>query len=88
MRKINRRLNRLLESLLLRIDIEGLQMTRDRRLRKRVSVNVKEFSSKFRSKYEIYTFLTVECRYFLPTYDQTSIWWLRSIALGERKGKF
>ena len=52
-----------------------------------VSINVKEFAARFRSKYEIYSFLTVECHFYLPSYDQTSIWWLRAIALGEKKGK-
>ena len=55
--------------------------------KKPVNINVKEFAARFRSKYEIYSFLTVECRYYLPAYDQTSIWWLRAIALGDKKGK-
>ena len=33
------------------------------------TVNVKEFAARFRSKYEIYQFLTMECSYYLPIYD-------------------
>jgi hypothetical protein len=52
-----------------------------------VSVNVKEFSAKYKSKKEIYGFLSGPCKAYLVGYDGVSIYYLRDIILGKKKCK-
>ena len=47
-------------------------------------VNVKHFASKFATKGEIYRFLTVEVRIYLPDYRTVTIWHLKELASGEK----
>jgi hypothetical protein len=46
-----------------------------------------EFSSKYSSKREVYQFLAGQVRAYLAGYDCVSIYFLRSIAIGEKKCK-
>jgi len=50
-----------------------------------VQISAKEFSSKYNSKYEIYRFLTVDCKYYLSPYNTVSIYFLKDIASGSKK---
>ena len=43
------------------------------------------FSSKFRSKGEIYVFLTVDVKAYLPKCDNVTIYFLKDLVRGERK---
>ena len=50
------------------------------------TVSVKEFSSKFSTKKEVFDFLSHECKFVLPPKDVTNIYYLRQLATGEKKG--
>ena len=50
-------------------------------------VNVNEFASKFRSKREVFNFLTIDVKAYLPSYDTVTIYFLRDIVRGEKKCK-
>ena len=43
------------------------------------------FSSKFRSKREIYVFLTVDVRAYLPNYDNLTVYFCKDLVTGKRK---
>ena len=45
------------------------------------------FASKFNSKREIYMFLTVEVRAYLPAYDTVTIYFLKDLISGAKKCK-
>ena len=44
-----------------------------------------EFNAKFRSKQEVFRFLTFDCGAYLPAYTSVTIWHLRDIANGRRR---
>ena len=50
-------------------------------------VNVNAFASKFKSKREVYTFLTVDARAFLPPFLNVTIYFLKAIIMGQKKCK-
>ena len=43
-----------------------------------VRMTAKEFSSKFSTKRECFTFLTIDCKAYLPHYDTLTIYFVRS----------
>ena len=49
------------------------------------TVTAAVFSSKFRSKREIYVFLTVDAKAYLPNCDNLTIYFLKDIVMGRRK---
>ena len=49
------------------------------------SVTAATFSSKFRSKREIYVFLTVEVKAYLCNCDNLTIYFLKDLVMGKRK---
>ena len=49
------------------------------------SITAATFSSKFRSKREIYIFLTVDVKAYLCTCDTLTIYFLKDIVMGKRK---
>ena len=53
-----------------------------------VGVSAAAFGAKFRSKRECYNFLTVECHFYLPPYDTLTIYFLKDLVTGTKKGNF
>ena len=53
----------------------------------RVKVRTKEFAAKFSSKKEVYSFLCGQVKAYLAGYDSCSIYFLRSLVIGEKKCK-
>ena len=51
-------------------------------------ITEQEFSAKFKSKREIYSFLTVQCRAYLPKQEHVTMYFLRDLFSGEKKSKF
>ena len=51
-------------------------------------VNVREFASKYRSKREVFNFLTIDVKAYLPSYDTVTIYFLRDIVMGSKKCKY
>ena len=49
------------------------------------NVTAAAFSSKFRSKREIYVFLTVDANAYLCNCDNLTIYFLKDIVMGKRK---
>ena len=47
-------------------------------------MNVKNFAAKFATKGEIYRFLTVEAKVYLPDYRTVTIWHMKDLASGEK----
>ena len=43
------------------------------------------FAAKFRSKSEVYLFLTVEAGKYLPPIDNCTIYWLKDLVSGKKK---
>jgi len=41
----------------------------------------------FRSKREVYNFLAVDVGYYLPAYEQVSIYFLKDLVAAKKKGK-
>ena len=52
---------------------------------KNSTVTAATFSSKFRSKREIYVFLTVDAKAYLPNCDNVTIYFLKDLVTGKRK---
>jgi hypothetical protein len=48
-------------------------------------VNVNSFSAKYRSKREIYTFLTVDGEVYLPPFETVTVYFLKDIVEGNKK---
>ena len=44
-----------------------------------------EFNAKYRSKQEVFRFLTFKCGAYLPPYANVTIWHLKDIARGKRR---
>ena len=42
----------------------------------RVRISAKEFQAKFSSKRECFTFLTIDCKAYLPAYDTVTIYFV------------
>ena len=53
----------------------------------RVQMAAPEFAAKFRSKREIYTFLTLDGSAYLPPINNVTIYFLKDIVAGKRKCK-
>ena len=49
--------------------------------------SAKELAAKFRSKGEVYRFLTVDVRMALPAYDQVTIYFMKDLMAGNKKRK-
>lgn len=47
-------------------------------------ITTAEFSAKFKSKQELFFFLTVECKAYLPPIETCTIYWLKKLMSGER----
>jgi len=45
------------------------------------------FASKYKSKREVYNFLTVDCHAYLPPYDNLTIYFLKDLVSGAKKSK-
>jgi len=50
----------------------------------KTAITAAAFSSKFRSKREIYVFLTVDVRAYLPNCDNLTIYFLKDLVSGKR----
>ena len=50
-----------------------------------VSVDVKLFNAKYRTKGEVYRFLVTEVMIYLPPYETVTIWHMKDIAAGIKK---
>ncbi len=62
--------------------MEGHQL-----LNSTVKISAKEFAAKFRSKKEIFDFLTVEKKAYLSPYHTVSIYFLKDISSGRKSRK-
>lgn len=51
-------------------------------------VNINDITSKFRSKKELYNFLSQECGAYLPRHNSTNIYFLKDIIMGEKEVDF
>ena len=49
-----------------------------------VSIDAAAFGSKFKSKREVYRFLTLDCGAYLPSYETVTIFHMRDIVAGKR----
>jgi len=52
-----------------------------------VRITAKEFASKFSTKRECFTFLAVDCKAYLPSYDTVTIYFLKDLIAGRKKCK-
>lgn len=43
--------------------------------------------AKFRTKREVYNFLVLDAKIYLPAYDTITIYFMREIVMGLKKGK-
>ena len=50
-------------------------------------INVQTFAAKFRSKREVYTFLTVDGDVYLPPYETITVYFLKAILAGAKQCK-
>ena len=55
------------------------------RVSNKTAVTASTFSSKFRSKREIYVFLTVDANAYLCACDNVTIYFLKDLVMGKRK---
>ena len=53
-----------------------------------MKINAKTFASKFKSKAECWNFLAYEFDAYLPAYHCVTVWHLKDLLSGKRKGKF
>ena len=50
-------------------------------------VTASAFASKYKSKREVYTFLTVDVGAYLPAYETLTIYFLKDLVSGKKKSK-
>ena len=50
-------------------------------------ITTAEFSAKFRSKYEVYQFLTIDAQAYLPAPECVTIYFLKDLIRGAKKCK-
>jgi hypothetical protein len=50
-----------------------------------MQMSAAEFAAKYRSKREIYLFLTLNCLAYLPRYENITIYFLKDLAWGTKK---
>ena len=53
-----------------------------------VQISSKEFAAKYRSKREVYNLLAVDVGYYLPSYEQVSIYFLKDVVAKKKKCKY
>ena len=51
-------------------------------------ITTKEFTSKFKSKYEVYQLMYLDVGAYLPASDCVTIYFLKDLAMGKKKCKF
>ena len=51
-------------------------------------ITTKEFTSKFKSKYEVYQLMYLDVGTYLPSSDCVTIYFLKDLATGKKKCKF
>ena len=51
----------------------------------KVNINALQFSARFKSKTEVFYFLTVECHAYLPKCSATNIFWMKKLIDGSLK---
>ncbi len=54
----------------------------------KVTITTSTFAAKFRSKTEVYSFLTVDVGAFLPPRDVVTIYFLKDLVMGNKMCKF
>ena len=50
-------------------------------------VTATTFAAKYKSKREVFNFLTMDVKAYLPTYDTVSIYFLKDLVSGKKKSK-
>ena len=50
-------------------------------------VNVSTFAAKYRSKREVYTFLTIDGDAYLPPFENVTVYFLKDVVSGQKKCK-
>ena len=50
-------------------------------------ITTAQFASKYKSKREVYTFLTVDCKAYLPGYHTLTIYFMEDLMAGRKKSK-
>ena len=53
-----------------------------------VSMTTNEFATKFRSKTEVYAFLSIDVGAYLPPRDNVNIYFLKDLVIGKKKRKY
>ena len=53
-----------------------------------VRISAKEFAAKYNSKRECYSFLTLDCKGYLPDYHSVTIYFLKDLIAGRKKCKY
>ena len=56
-------------------------------LKAKHQVTAMAFASKYKSKREVYTFLTVDVGAYLPAYETITIYFLKDLVSGKKKSK-
>ena len=51
------------------------------------NITAAAFASKFKSKREVYLFLTIDCKAYLPAYTNVTIYFLKDLISGTKKCK-
>ena len=53
----------------------------------RSQLTAAQFASKFKSKREVYTFLTIDAEAYLPNHESVTIYYLKELISGKKKCK-
>lgn len=58
--------------------MDGIDQTNSQQIQQNVRITAKELAAKFSTKREVFNFLTIDCRAYLPDYNTVTIvspWW-------------
>lgn len=58
--------------------MDGIDQTNSQQIHQNVRITAKELAAKFSTKREVFNFLTIDCRAYLPDYNTVTIvspWW-------------
>ena len=67
--------------------MDGIDQPDAQQIPQMVRITAKEFQAKFSTKRECFSFLTIDCKAYLPDYNTVTIYFLKDLIAGRKKCK-
>ena len=76
------------DTIAVQMDDEMDNQNRQQQSRVNQQITATSFAAKYKSKREVYNFLTIDVKAYLPSYDTISIYFLKDLVSGQKKSKY